>query len=221
MRKMVGLILISVAAAWTASADEILYFKNGTTMPVRGHRVDGATVHVDLNSGAIAFPVEMIERIERAGKDVFVDPSGKTRANRVLDGGNTVTGDYSVAGRAPIRYSRDERPDLEADAAPPPIDSDDNGMAVYKPFRGQGGAKGKIAHTGSREVLSSPMITSKQNGILGTSRIGSRNTIGSTTPPGTGKRPRVIGLAARDASASEPPPQEDSGTPPPTDPDEE
>lgn len=219
MRKILGPILILAVAASLGWADEILYFKNGTTMPVRGHRVEGTTVHVDLDSGAIAFPVEMIERIERAGKDVFLSASATARANRVLEGGHTVTGDYSVQGRVPARYSRSEQPDPPAEAAPNLIDSDDNGMAVYRPFRGQGGARGKLSHTGSREVLSAPMSTSQQSGILGTSRIGSRNTIGSTTLPGTSKRPHVIGLAPRDAAA--PPPEEDSGTPPPADSDEE
>ena len=70
---LVGVLLIAVLPA---SAEEIVFFTNGTSMPIKEHVVRGAMVHVDLGSdGFIAFPAAMILRIERAGERVILEAS--------------------------------------------------------------------------------------------------------------------------------------------------
>ena len=91
-------VLLLLTLSGTALAEEIIYFTNGTSMPIRRHEIKGDMIHVDLGSEAfMAFPVRMIEKIEAAGKSVTL---------RASSGGNTVMsarvptpeGNYPVRG---------------------------------------------------------------------------------------------------------------------------
>jgi hypothetical protein len=74
-----GLAIVAafgVAFAGTVAADEIVYFTNGTAMPIRSHKVENGMIRVDLgNDSAMAFPLSMVEKVENAGRNVFQNPS--------------------------------------------------------------------------------------------------------------------------------------------------
>jgi hypothetical protein len=101
-------VLLLLTLSGTALAEEIIYFSNGTSMPIRRHEIKGEMIHVDLGSNSfMAFPVRMIERIEEAGKSV---------ALRASSGGNTVLsatvptpgGNYPVRGSYSGQAPRNE-----------------------------------------------------------------------------------------------------------------
>ena len=68
--------IVAFLAAGTALADDIVHFTNGTSMAVRSHRVEKEMIHVDLGANAsMAFPLAMVEKVERSGHAVFANPA--------------------------------------------------------------------------------------------------------------------------------------------------
>ena len=66
MRRLSWLLTVLAVAVLSgpAMAEEIIYFTNGTTMPVNGHEVDGEMIVVTLEGDAtMAFPKEQVERV--------------------------------------------------------------------------------------------------------------------------------------------------------------
>ena len=85
-------ILLLVFAAGSASAEEVIYFTNGTVMPIRSHKIEGDTIKVDLgDNGFMAFPRSVVEKIEE-NVDVVLMPS--TGSNKMFpsDPSNRVFG---------------------------------------------------------------------------------------------------------------------------------
>ncbi len=73
--------LILLGAVVPAMAEEIVHFTNGSTMAIRSHTVKDGMIHVDLGaSNFMAFPWDRVERIEKAGRDVYLKAS-YSRAN--------------------------------------------------------------------------------------------------------------------------------------------
>lgn len=76
--KAFGAIVFAAAALAlvpAASADEVVHFRNGAEMTVRGHKIDGDMVKLDLGAGnSIAFPLTMVDKIASSGQDVFLNP---------------------------------------------------------------------------------------------------------------------------------------------------
>ena len=67
MRKTLipGLLAVALLAS-PVLAEEIVYFSNGTAMPIKSYRIEKGMVHVDLGgNGAMAFPESMVDRIEK------------------------------------------------------------------------------------------------------------------------------------------------------------
>lgn len=97
-------ILAMAAMAAPALADEVVHLKNGTYMSISSHAVDGEMLHVTLGSDAqMAFPLSMVDRIERGGKLVplTADAStGGTVANRRVEGSTTGAGSAASAPQA-------------------------------------------------------------------------------------------------------------------------
>jgi hypothetical protein len=87
-------------------AEEVVYFTNGTSMPIRSHEIRGDMLHVDLGSDAfMAFPLYMVDKIEDAGKEVSLTPSFSA-GNKIMAGRTPTTeGSYPVTGQAPGRYT--------------------------------------------------------------------------------------------------------------------
>lgn len=80
-----GLVIL-LGLALPAAAEEIVYFTNGTSMAIRSHTVDREMIRVDLGAGSVmAFPISMVERVEKAGRDVFQGP-GYRPTNQAFEG---------------------------------------------------------------------------------------------------------------------------------------
>lgn len=112
-KALIAGLVIAVGLVVPALAEEIIYFKNGTTLPIRSHNVVDGMIHVDLGSDALmAFPADRVEKIVAAGQNVYLDPSSR-RANVSAPGhGGDVQVDtsapnnsYPVRATAPARRS--------------------------------------------------------------------------------------------------------------------
>ena len=191
-------IVLAVASA-PAWAEEILHFTNGTTMPIRGHEIKGQMIHVDLGGdSSMAFPLTMVEKVEAAGEDVVLDASG---GNRMFGGS------HPVSGVTPGRHSGSaNRLPLDDGRGDPNVQTDDNGVAVYRPYAGSGASnKAKLGVSGDQRVLNG------RGRYAGTQRKGSRHVIGGVPQPGGKKDVNPVGLAQKPATASAPPPRKNEG----------
>ena len=73
-------ILLLVFAAGSVSAEEVIYFTNGTVMPIRSHKIEGDTIKVDLgDNGFMAFPTSVVEKIEEAADLVLMPSTGSNK----------------------------------------------------------------------------------------------------------------------------------------------
>ncbi len=59
-----------------AVADEVLYFTNGTYLLVTTHTIEKEMISVDLGGNSrMAFPLQMVDKIESAGRSVYMNPT--------------------------------------------------------------------------------------------------------------------------------------------------
>lgn len=190
---LLGLLIALVLAAGPARAEEIIYFTNGSTMPIRTHEVQGNMIHVDLGGDAfMAFPLAMVEKIEVAGKGVMLDPSfsgGNMRTSTGLPG----AGSYPVRGQRPPSHSdsRVTRGNLNSEENPNLERDDDMGVVVERPFSGsESKAKRQLG-----QVVHPRQLTN-------------RKVVGQKVPRGMrGDRPPLVSLAPKPTSKpADPPP---------------
>jgi hypothetical protein len=175
------LAVLLILAAGTTRAEEIVYFTNGSAMPVRAHEVQGTMIHVDLGGDAfMAFPLSMVDRVEIAGKEIVLDPSfsgGNMRSST-----NSNSGSFPVRGRVPTRHSDSpNKLPLQVAEEDPQVNYDGKmGVAVYQP-NWNSNQKGKrlSGATASRRAMG-------HKDMLGARRVGGRHVIGSLTPPNAG-----------------------------------
>jgi len=185
MRYRAGILSVAVAAlvAVPALAEEIIYFTNGSSLAIRGHKVTEGMIHVDMGEDAfIGFPMSMVERIEEAGKDVYVPPSSKLglKKNQMIEGATTSDAPRRVTGS----YMRD--PDANRDfrdkkGGADRVEVDANGMAFVRaypnhrsPNRAQMQVTGRV---GMGQVNMDP-----SKGLVGTRRLGTSQLLGEITP---------------------------------------
>jgi len=131
IRKTCVVLAVVLAAASAAFAEEILHFSNGLTLAIRSHVIEDGMIHVDLGgNGLIAFPAAQVERITKAGRDVYLPPSfamanvatsGERSGGRVkvqvaaLSTGSPVYGSDSAGGSSSRRASSSPKgDDIEA-----------------------------------------------------------------------------------------------------------
>jgi hypothetical protein len=211
------LIMVSVAVS-SAFAAEIVYFKNGTTLPVLSHSIEDDMIQVDLGgSSVMAFPLSMVERIEDGGRNVLVegDPANRMvqRVGHVQDvtpEPDPVTGEVSPTMRRGKwlgdQSTEQVRDDIETDPT--------TGLTVFRPLAGTGhpGKEG-FKVTGTLAPLAVPPTGSDQQpGKIGTQRLGSGYRIGSSAPAGA-SRPFLVNYAQRDKPAPAAPPPTESESP--------
>ena len=187
-RVFVPLAVLVVGVALPAWANEIVYFKNGTTMEVETHSGADGQVKVRLGGNAMmAFPVEQIERIET--QDGNVAPINRPEANRMVPSTTAAT----IQGVVPSQYRRDswagggERADEK-------LDTDSNGMAVTRPFSNEGAEnKRKFGVAGSRTA--GAQLRGSRAGLANANRVGTRYAL----PPKQSGAPRQtpVGVTAR------------------------
>lgn len=219
MLKKIPLLLVAVATFGLATpsyAEEIIYFTNGTTMPIRSHNVKDDMIHVDLgDNGFMAFPFEVVERIDRAGKNVLLKHSSTAGRNQRVDVAGDATGSYPVTG-APMR--RRGADDEEIVISAPPENTDERGLAVVRPFGlGNGENKGKFGVVGTSSIFDGPMSNQPGEGIIGARRVGNRHVIDSGVgPQARPRRARTVGVAMK-ASGDAPPADTSDGSSPASD----
>lgn len=202
-RLLLGLAIFLVLSAGTARAEEIVYFSNGSAMPIRSHEVRGDMIHVDLGGDAfMAFPLSMVDKVVAAGKEVVLDPS--------FSGGNMVAsepgqgGNFPVRGSVPTAYSKSKNKlPMQVAEEDPEVDYDGKmGVAVYRPYQGsnQMGKRG-LGAAGNQRAMGLSERT-------GSRRVGGRHVIGAAQPPNAtkGGRPPLVSLEPKAGSMSPPAP---------------
>jgi hypothetical protein len=175
---LTGLVLTLVLGAGTAAAQEVIYFTNGTTMPVRSHKVVGEMIHITLGSDAsMAFPRSMVEKIEAGGQDLLLS-TGSAYGNRMVPG----TGrPRPVQGQAPTRSSSGKVLPVQTVADDPQVEMDASGVAVYRPYSSSNQKnKQKVGLAGHQRVTMGSASTGE--GRTGTRRVGNRHVIGGASP---------------------------------------
>jgi hypothetical protein len=207
------LLLAAVAAMFGLStpsrAEEIIYFTNGTTMPIRAHSIKDGMIHVDLgDNGFMAFPYEVVERIDRAGKNVLLKRSSTAGRNQRVDVPDDPAGSYPISGTPMQRRGASGDEDVVITT---PGDTDEKGLAVVRPFgRDNGSNKGKFGVVGTSSIFDASPTTHGGEGIIGTRRVGNRHVIDAGQgPQARPRRARTVGVAMR-ASGDTPPPSESS-----------
>lgn len=206
-------ILATLTVALPAPAEEILYFTNGTFMPIRSHKLDGEMIHVDMGeNNFMAFPSQMVEKILDGGKDVLLRPSTAAQSNQML-GYSGADGSYPVFGTRPANrtsmgWQAEKGIETPENDAPKPMPADKHGMATSRPFGSAGGGRSKMAVTGN--VWGGKPATNREQGIVGTTRIGSKYVIGAQNHPKFKSGGlQIVGDGPAVPVATAPPPAED------------
>ena len=208
-RGLLGLMAIAVSFGVPAMAEQIVYFTNGTSLPIRTHRVEDGMIYLDMGQdNIVGFPFELVERIDQAGRDVLVRPSSS--ANKIF-GDEVPTADtsYPAGGREMTHTKAGWRGDgiRQAGESPSPVvETDEKGMATYRPMGWSNGAQRRIRLTGHAAVTGGPVATTREEGIIGTSKLGQRHVIGGVNNPFYRGAPQLVGLAPRAATGAAPPP---------------
>ena len=184
----VSLAVLVVGVTLPAWANEIVYFKNGTAMEVETYSVTDGQVKVKLSGNAMmAFPVEQIDRIET--QDGNVAPLNRPEANRMVP--STTAG--TVQGIVPSQYRRDSWAGDQR-GVDDKLDTDENGMAVTRPFGKDAENKRKLGVVGGTRGVGAQLRGSRA-GAANAARIGTRYAL----PPKQSGAPRKqpTGMAAK------------------------
>lgn len=184
-RAMLLLVTMAALAVGPAVAEEIIFFTNGTQMAIRGHSVEGEMVHVDLGDNAfMAFPFEKVERIEKAGENVFLSPSSSS-TNKMIKV-EPVPGAAPVSGRRGAHKTAWERArshgtDNESNA----VERDPKtGLAVARPYsHSNQHGKRMLAAAGSHAVLGGRYASTPEEGMPGARMLGSGYQLPGVKPP--------------------------------------
>lgn len=179
---LLALVFALCVFAAPASAEQIIHFTNGTSMPIRSYEVSKGMIHVDLGGDAfIAFPFSMVEKIVDAGKEIVLDPS-TPGANNVMKVSGGPDGSFPVRGQAPPE--RRSIPDGLDRTKTTPVEVDPkSGLATVRPF-GAGAQAGKqrMSVAGNRSLMGGG--GGAEGTYRGTTPVGNRHVIGPLGPPG-------------------------------------
>ena len=197
---------VLVLLVGSASAEEVIHFKSGSTLPVVSHKIEGGMIHVDLGDNAVmAFPMSVVERVVEAPRGVLF---GRSSA------GATNVMSASPNGPATFAEQQEALPALQADGTvqgetdkreyDPAIDVV-NGVAVYRPMAGAGNpAKADTAVTGHARVRENRGTPGALNGAH---QVGTHQVIG---PPrrnrggSPGSAPTITGIQPREGLGGAP-----------------
>jgi hypothetical protein len=171
---------LSMLLALPVAAEEIVYFNNGQSLPVRSTELIDGMVHVDLGDNAfLAFPESSIDRIEVAGKDVAIKPSYGSASNRRVP---TPEGSYPSQN-----FPRpQDRKFVEMDNTyASPVETDERtGLAGYRPMAHSPGRNKRqmFVHGNVRVLGNHPTKKGGGETYTGTTQLGSHHVIGGITP---------------------------------------
>jgi hypothetical protein len=195
MRRARLLALLSLLASAPGFAEEIVYLKSGSAMPVRSHQVVGDMVHLDLGGDSfIAFPMTLVDRIETT-KGVELKPS-HSNVIRSAGGAQGVAADYTARGLEVNRVTREQIPKTDD-----PHVQFDNRMGIVGYVEDPSKGERSSVSTGRRELLGLP----SQDSYRGTSRLGDKFVIQGGPKPA--QRAQTVGIRFKGPSTFPPPPE--------------
>lgn len=178
MRRNRGFLLAAlVLLAAPVAAEEVVVFKSGSALPIVSHKVDGNMIHVDLGNNAfMAFPMSVVERVDKAGKNVMIGRSTVGGTN-VMSARPDPTGSFPEQGMASSMRGENKRfGDEDQREFDPAIDVV-NGVAVYRPVAGSGNpSKADSAVTGHARVREN---TGTPGALHGARQVGTKQVIGT------------------------------------------
>jgi len=199
--KLPVILILGLMATGAVWAVEIVHFNNGTYLPIRSHTIEKGMVHVVLGAdAAMAFPLNLVERIEAGGRDLPLTPTGASAAtNRIVEGTTNVEGSatsnraFPVTG-APGRPSGRNIADAQGDETARPgavvyttTGNSGHQTSVAQPFPNHPNPNmRKISVTGDRSLLMPTDGAAAEKGQTHTLR-----------PGGTGQRFQPIQIKAK------------------------
>ena len=155
-------LLLLAVAALPAVAEEIVYFNNGTSMPVQAYSIEDGTIRLDLGDQAyVAFPVEQIDRIETT--EGVVRNTNSVRANKIVGGGPT--------GSTPAHYRQVHSRNAPKRQRTENVVERRNGIAVNRPFANHP-APNRRQFTTVAGGRGSSTSGANQGGVIGTTPFG-------------------------------------------------
>jgi len=172
-----------------ALAEEIIYFTNGSSMPIRSYVLDGDMIKIDMGDNSfIGFPMSMVDRIVKAGQDVMLKPS--SGSNKMVDLGEMPGASHPVTAMLPSREGgqRWKMYDDPRAMAASAVRRDENGTAVYRPYANSSHpGRRQLGALGNMAIQSDGFARSAEQGIPGTYQFGAKHVIASKTPPMRGR----------------------------------
>lgn len=226
--RAVFVALLAVLLAASAWADEVIYFTNGTSLPIRSHRIESDMISVDLGADArMAFPVYMVDKIESAGRNVFLNPtyhpanqavgaaagSGEAAAEDVALPAPDLT--VSGAGSVPSRFrSPKQRPDAAGESQYTDIGArtSDRGNIASGRFRAMGNRASRMSGPEDAEKRGLT-VQAPSKGRTGLARFSSRTAPAAARPSGTETAETPAPEGTVPETSTDPAPQDD--VPPP------
>jgi len=205
-RKAVLALAVLVLLVGSASAEEVIHFKSGGTLPVVSHKIEGDMIQVDLGDNAVmAFPMSVVERVVEAPRGLMFGRSS-TGASNVMSA--------SPNGPTTVAEQQAALPALQADGTiegqndkreyDPAIDVV-NGVAVYRPVAGAGNpAKADTMVTGHARVRENRGTPGALNGAH---QVGTHQVIGPprrTRGGSPGSAPTITGIQPREGLGGAP-----------------
>ncbi len=214
-RAFVGFAAVLALSTGLAFADELIYFTNGSAMPIQSHEIKDKTIHVVLGANAtMAFPIHLVDRIERAGISVF---SSQTLhpANQVASSvhpGSPVVHEvaYPQDGSAgvPARFrSKSSRRGKWMDPAEQMAQAQERGKT--DPGTAPPGRAGRNLRVMGRPQNAVP------GGPVGTYRQGDHYVLDASPSPQQSSRGNIVGISIKPGHGSEsapPPPADGEGS---------
>jgi hypothetical protein len=197
MRRLAILPLVLALAGLTgvSLAAEVIYFTNGSSIPVRSHFVEDGMLHVDLGDNAfLAFPEEMVEKIEIDG-EIHLPPSDPGARNGgsplMLAAGGALGSNDAPAVAAVQRQHRSERTSS--------LEKDEHGQPVIRPLASDSHpGKSRLAVAGTRDVTDAmtQQSTQAERHLFGAEpqRVGLKQVISG---PNLRKRPSASRMTRR------------------------
>lgn len=207
-RCAVPLLLVLVASAVPALADEVVYFTNGTTMAIRSHEVDKDMIRVNFGAGAVmAFPIAMVERVQLGSRDVFTGPAYRP-SNQAVPGAegssaqtvevsrdNTITAE----GNLPARYR------MNGGESTARAGGDDSFTAPGS--AGQSGRRGPAARLRRPNDRAAGLTRAPEGSVL----MGDQYMLSSRSPEATPNKPEILTFGPRSGPDAGAPPNNEGG----------
>ena len=199
MRKSVLALVVLVVLVGSASAEEVVHFKSGSTLPIVSHKIEGDMIQVDLGDNAVmAFPMSVVERVVEAPRGLMFGRSSAGPTN-VMSASPNGAGAVQEQEALPLQADGTSMNEQDKREYDPAIDVV-NGVAVYRPVAGSGNpAKADTAVTGHSRVRENH---GTPGALHGARQVGTKQVIGTprrrSAGGSSGGAPVITGIQPRE-----------------------